>query len=158
MVHQQGNGDGGSATASGGAVELAGGVRHLVRLGVQPVNEVGHLAWSGRVTLGARQATPTDAQTAHLVRVIAAFVAQVDDVGDALQPKPEVAGAVQRRTDVQPRRNLTRAKRVASEDRAQRGPKHRHTHRRTSVTVRPRSAGCRTAGWDAQVNPREALT
>ena len=139
-MHQQGNGNGGRATASGGAVEVKGGVRHLVRLGVQPVDAVGYLAWGGRVTLGNRQATPADAQAVHLVRVIAAFVAEVDEVGDALQPKPEVAGAVQRRADAQPRRNLTRAKRVASEDRAQRGPQHRHTHRRTSVTVHPREA------------------
>lgn len=97
---------------------LQDGVGHFVRLGVEPAHEVVQLTLSGRFALRYGEAAPSQVEHIHFVRVVAILVAKVNDVRDALKPKAEVGRAGQHRANLQLRRNLTRAKRVATKDRS----------------------------------------
>lgn len=124
LMHQERDRDGRRAPAPRGAVQVEKGVRNLVRFGFQPCHEIVQLTESRGIPFDDRETPPADAKGVHFVRVVAVLVPEVDDVGNPLETQPAVAGTIQRGPDLQPRRNLTRTERIASEDRTQWGQVH----------------------------------
>lgn len=133
LVHQEGDGDRRRPLDASVAVEIHdhGAVAALVR---EPRSQVLDLSWGRRSVITDREATPAQSQRRHHRGVVLGFLAQVDDMGDALRHQIAVARLIESRAEEESRGKAVDAcpRRPTSKQRSE-GDAESHARRITAV-------------------------